>query len=186
RLADLEQWSTYFGVPPKADFDAYDVGSAFLFFVEGKYGQDKLKALLVDLGRTRELAASARAVLGLSADETEAAWEQYLRAAGVHVPAVTLMVPADGEADVATDLREVRVTFDADMQPGICVITDCHDGLCYDHARWADPRTFVVAVVGSLLPAHDYILSLGVPGRCRLKDRHGVEAPTTPWRFRTR
>jgi hypothetical protein len=182
-LVDLQHWSTYFGVPPKADFDAYDVGAAFLCFIEDKYGRAQRATLLADLGRTRTLDVSLRNVFGSSVDETEVRWESYLHAAHVHVPAVTEMVPANGTTDVPVDLREIRVTFDTDMQPDICLSADCH-GLCYDRARWLDARTLVVAADAPLRPAHDYSLSLGVPGRCRLKSRRGVEAPIVTWRFR--
>jgi hypothetical protein len=188
RLAALQDWSAYFGVPPAADFSAYDVGAAFVFFIEDGYGDAKLRLLLADLGRTQSLAASSQAILGRDISQTEAAWESYLRRVDVQVPSIVEMVPRNGQQDVGTDTTEVRVTFDTDMEPRVCVRTDCDDGVCYRDAAWRDGRVFVVKVKPALEPNHAYSLSLGVPGPrgCRMMTKRGIEAPILTWTFRTR
>jgi hypothetical protein len=194
-LADLQAWSRYFGDPighPEraADYDAYEVGSAFDFFVQDTHGEGALRSLFADLARTRSLASSVRTVFGHTLDETEAAWVAYLRAVDVSVasrpPAVVEMVPANGAAGVATDLAEVRVTFDTDMTPFICVNTPCNEGICYDHAVWRDLRTLAIKIDRPLMPDHPYSLSLGSPPRCMLKSEDRVELPVVKWEFRTR
>ena len=186
-LADLQRWSQYFGDPRVgADFSAYDVGAAFVFFLQDTFGEAALEQLLADIARSRSLAVSLRASLDRTLEEIEASWESYLRRVDVRAPAVVELSPSNGEASVATDLKEIRATFDTDMQSFVCIRTSCSDGICYDHAAWRDAHTLVVTVNGSLLPAHAYALSLGIPGRCRLRARGGAEAPVVTWEFRTR
>src|SRR5262249_41286970 len=154
-----------FGDPAiKADFDAYLVGSAFLFFLDDAHGAGTSKRVLVDIGKTRSLARSLASVLGQSQSEVEQAWEGYLRAARREAkpPAIALMVPDNGATGVAPDLAEVFVTFDADMAPNICLGTTCTDGLCYDHATWKDARTLAIRAAPALQPNHVYVISLGV------------------------
>jgi hypothetical protein len=187
KLDDLQRWSQYFGDPKVgADFNAYDVGAAFVFFLQDNFGEAVLRQLLIDIGRSRSLGVSLRASLGRTSEETEVCWESCLRRVDVHVPAVVELSPRNGEASVAADLREIHATFDSDMQPAVCIRTDCNDGICYDHAAWRDAHTLVVTVSGALLPAHAYALSLGIAGRCRLRAQAGAEAPVVTWEFRTR
>jgi len=188
RLPDLQAWSKYFGDPKvKADFDAYEVGSAFVFFVQDTRGNDALRKLYVDLGRTRALATSLSSVLGRTYDETEQDWEAYLRTVTIpHAPNITEMVPGNGATAVMPDMNELHVTFDTDMLPSICVMTKCNDGICYDRAYWKDARTLAIKIEKPLAPQQAYALTLGSPSHCALMSAEGVEAPITRWEFRTR
>jgi len=194
-VTDMQAWSKYFGDPVDhpdkvADYDAYEVGSAFDFFVQGTHGEGALKSLFLDLATTRSLASSVKTVFGRTLEETEAAWVAYLRAVDVsavtHVPAVIDMMPTNGATGIATELPEIHVTFDVDMAPFICVNTACTDGICYDHAYWKDSRTLAIRIDKPLLPDHPYSLSLGSPPRCALKSSDRVELPVVRWDFHTR
>ena len=189
QIADLQHWSKYFGDPTvTADWDAYNIGSAFDFFVQDTFGNNALKRLFVDLGKSRSLQSSVKTVLGKTLEETEAAWVGYLRAVPApQVPAVVEMDPANGTSGVARDLAEIHATFDTDMAASICVRTDdCAGGICYEHALWRDPRTLVISIDQPLAAGHEFALSLGYPPRCVLKSSDGVEAPVVQWGFRTR
>jgi hypothetical protein len=187
----VQEWRVYFGAPKEGqhvlDFGAYDVGAAFVFFVTERYGEDKLRALLVDLGRTRSLDASSRAVLGAGLEETQGAWEQFLARTTVRVPAIVERVPADGVTGVDLDLREAHVTFDVDMAAGCSNMRtpSCADGICAEHARWKDGRTLAIDIDRRLPEAHAFEIELGTHG-CLLRSTEGVELPKTKWRFVTR
>jgi hypothetical protein len=195
RLADLQVWSRYFGDPARdagksADYDAYLVGSAFDFFLEDVYGEGALKRLFLDLSKTRSLPASLTNVFGRTVEQTEAAWDRYLRAVDLsiatHVPSVVAMDPTSGASGVPTATTEIHVAFDTDMLPFICVDAPCSAGICYDHAYWQDTRTLAIRIDGRLLPDHAYSLSLGSPPQCLLKSIYRVEMPVVRWEFRTR
>jgi hypothetical protein len=192
KVSDMQAWSRYFGDTtggPHAglDWDAYSVGSAFDFFVEDTYGEGALKRLFLDLGKTRSLATSLETVFGRTLQETEAAWDAYLRAVEIHAPAVVALVPPNGATGVATQVAEIRATFDTDMAPYICLRTDsCRDGLCYDRAYWKDSRTVAIRIDRPLTPDHKYSLSLGSPPVCLLRSSDGVDLPVVNWEFRTR
>ncbi len=188
-LAELQRWSAFFGDGgERSDYGAYDVGASFVLFVRAEHGDARLVELLRAIGATRSLDAASRQALGRPLAELEAAWLAYLRrvdlgAAGpVHVLELR---PANDEHGAPTDLREITVTFDADMAPSLCLSTPCQEGVCHDHARWKTPRTLAIGVDHPLLPHHAYRLALGWQS-CRLKSLAGGELPLTEWRFETR
>lgn len=186
KLTDVQVWSKYFGDPGvKADYRAYEVGSAFVFFVEDTWGEGALRRLFRDLAKTKSLDASVGNIHGRTLDETEREWESYLRSVEVHVPTIAEMVPRNGATAVPRDLGEIRVTFDTDMSPVICVSTNCNDGICYDHAYWKDARTLAIKLDEPLASSRAYSLSLGSPNQCALTSADGIEVPVVKWEFRT-
>jgi hypothetical protein len=80
-FAKAQKWSTYFGDPPHADYDAYDVGASFVFFVEDVYGEKRLFAFFRSTGSEKTLDAATRKAFGESADAVETQWLAYLKTA---------------------------------------------------------------------------------------------------------
>lgn len=86
-FAKVQRWSEYFGDwqvsagpgPSRPrNWGAYLVGASFDFFLMERYGESKFMALLADIGRSRDLDASLKQVIGRSAAEVEAAWHAWL------------------------------------------------------------------------------------------------------------
>jgi hypothetical protein len=75
----IQKWSTYFGDPPDADWDAYLVGSSFIFFIQDTYGQQKLLTFFKEIGRLGNLNAALQAVFHQSATTFQKSWLVYLR-----------------------------------------------------------------------------------------------------------
>ena len=64
-FAAAQKWSKYFGEPPNADYDAYDVGASFIFFVEDTYGEKRLFSFFQATGREPSLDAPSRRFWGV-------------------------------------------------------------------------------------------------------------------------
>jgi hypothetical protein len=185
----MQRWSVYFGDASagSANFDAYDVGAAFVYFLLDRFGEAKLLGLFADIAKTRTLAESARNVVARTADELDAEWQAYLAAIEVKVPHVVLMDPPNGAMDVRVDLVEARVSFDTDMSPACrsTITPPCDQGLCFEHAQWKDARTLAIAAHRRLVAGRAYEIDLGSRG-CLLRTTAGAELPRTKWRFVTR
>jgi hypothetical protein len=187
-FALVDRWSEYFGrsdQPDRLDFDAYLVGASFVLYALETLGEATVRRLLVDLGRTGDLAASVTAVLQRPPAELERGWLAWLGRVPVPaVPRIVALSPPHLARGVRRELPVVEVTFDTDMQPDICVSTDCR-GVCYRDAYWKGPRTLAIRTVPPLPAGHRYELSLGVAGRCALRSVGGRPLPVTPWVFET-
>ena len=102
-------------------------------------------------------------------------------------PRVASASPDDGEADVDPATRELRVTFDQDMDRGMSLAssgggpTDPLDPSA--EAKWADARTIVVPL--SLKPNQDYELSLNTERFRNFTSLRGNPAVQYPIQFRT-
>ncbi len=186
-----QEWSKYFGGPEEADYDAYLVGSSFVFYIIDTFGIDKLYDFFVDVGRTRNLEQSLTSVAAQPLQEVEKQWLRYINStpaaptAAAHIPTITAQYPENGSSHVPIDTEAIYVEFDVPMARSICVSAKCDEGICYDNAFWESEKRLKIAVVPRLLPNHPYKLSLGVPGKCSLKSRAGVELPIVTWVFKT-
>lgn len=107
-------------------------------------------------------------------------------AAAQDPPFVVTQSPAHLAVDAdATALRELVVTFDQDMDPGVHSV--CGGGPTFPRVRgtaWRDPRTFVLEV--ELQPERVYLLDLACPGSSGFRSAKGERLKPTPWRFATR
>ncbi len=184
----LARWSVYFGDPQqerRASF-AYPVGAAFVLFLRDTFGDERFMALLVALGRSRTLDGAAQAALGRSAEELETAWLASLKAVKVAPPAAIAFEPRDQAKHVAVGVTALRVTFDSDMAPSICLRAECGKShVCFTGARWTSPRMLVVVPDGPLLPKHRYRLELGIAGRCVMSALDGQSLAPVTWEFET-
>ena len=83
-------------------------------------------------------------------------------------------------------MREITVTFNTFMLPGICAQTECGDsGICHENARWESHQRLVIPVVGELRSNHRYQIGLGSADGCPFRSSSGVEMPATQWEFVT-
>ena len=95
--------------------------------------------------------------------------------------------PDDGEVDVDPATRELRVTFDQDMDRGMSIASS--GGGPTDplnpsrRARWAGARTIVVPL--SLKPNQDYELSINTERFQNFTNTKGKPAVAYPIKFRT-
>ncbi len=190
-FALVQNWATYFGTsesaPSTLNWRAYQVGSSFEYMVEDTRGADVLHSLFVDIGVTRDLATTIKNVLFSTESAVEQEWKDYLDRVEVDAspPAVIAMSPADTATEVPLDTSEISVTFNRTMQRTICVGTPCGDtGICYRNAYWKTRNVLAVKVEGSLKPAYQYRLSLGVR-ECYLKSYAGTALPHSTWQFST-
>ncbi len=107
--------------------------------------------------------------------------------ASARTPRVASASPDDGAADVDPAARELRVTFDQDMDRGMSVATsgggptDPLDPSA--RARWAGARTIVVPL--KLRPNQDYELSINTERFQNFTNKRGRPAVPYPIRFRT-
>lgn len=123
----LRHWSDYAGnVPSEKQAYAYPVGSSFVYFVIDSFGEKKLFDFFRDTGKTRDLDASLRNVLGLTAVVVERRWKDYLAKSSASEPplAITQMVPSNESSDIPVDIAELLVRFNMPMTTSkVCVST---------------------------------------------------------------
>ncbi|MBN1392662.1 MAG: Ig-like domain-containing protein [Sedimentisphaerales bacterium] len=105
-------------------------------------------------------------------------------AAGVP-PKVIETTPENGAQDVNSNLRQIRIVFDQDMDQGGYSI--CGGGPNYPETigkpRWINKRTIVMRV--KLAPDHNYQLSINCPSYQNFKNTQGESAEPYPIEFRT-
>jgi dienelactone hydrolase len=108
-LVHAARWSEYFGDPGMhPDYDAYDVGAAFDFFLMKEFGEGATRRLLTDLGDTRDLGRSCARVLGRGVGEIERLWRAGLEYVKVEVPRVVARSPAERRGRPVDDHRDRR------------------------------------------------------------------------------
>ncbi len=99
-------------------------------------------------------------------------------------PRVVKAVPDNGATSVDPATRELRVTFDQDMQTG--GFSFVGGGPAFPGAgrpRWIDARTCVLPL--RLAPEHDYQLSINNQRFQNFRSKQGEPAVTYPIQFRT-
>lgn len=80
----VQDWKSYFGdrsvikSRSKQNFDAYRVGSTFLYYIIDNYGEDFLRRFFIDIGKTKSLSESLKNILGKSKSEVEKEWLDYI------------------------------------------------------------------------------------------------------------
>ncbi|MFA5251584.1 MAG: S41 family peptidase [Phycisphaerae bacterium] len=101
------------------------------------------------------------------------------------LPKVINTVPENGSQDVNSNLRQIRIVFDQDMDQGGYSI--CGGGPNYPEKigdpRWVNKRTIVMQV--KLVPDHTYQLSINCQSYRNFKNTKGESAEPYPIEFRT-
>jgi hypothetical protein len=101
-------------------------------------------------------------------------------------PRVAKAVPDDGAVDVDPATRELRVTFDQDMDQGGMSIVGGGPTFPADpkqRPRWVDARTIVLPL--ALEPGKEYQLSINSSRFRNFRSSQGVQAAPYPIRFKT-
>lgn len=75
----VQNWKSYFGSPPKVNYDAYMVGATFNYYVIEKYGRSKLNQFFISIGNTQSLKDSILKTFKVSPVEFETKWLEYIR-----------------------------------------------------------------------------------------------------------
>lgn len=187
----LQRWSEYFGDWQGVDatkgaarprnFDAYRVGASFDLWLVQRYGEPKLRELLVAIGRSRDLRAALVEVLGRPAAEVEAEWKAKVSATRIpdDPPGIVELSPANGATGVATDRTEITARFSVPMNRSILSLgADCESGICYTHASWTSPTVLTVRLPTGLKGGTSYVIRLGVEQQ-KLRSRYGKNLPVT-------
>jgi hypothetical protein len=78
-LAQLQEWSVFFGGPRTGRWWAYDVGASFWFMILDRYGEASLRKLFAAIGTSRDLGAALKQATGLGYTAAEQLWLSYLR-----------------------------------------------------------------------------------------------------------
>lgn len=127
-------------------------------------------------------ACFGRCGIGLTAYLFVAIWAAT---AAASPPQVTESVPANGAEDVDPALREIRVTFDQDMNRS--AYSWVGGGPSYPSTRgkprWVNARTCVLPV--KLLPNHEYWLSVNNASFQNFRSKTGEPAIPYPLSFKT-
>jgi hypothetical protein len=186
----VQAWSSYYGYPGSGSSFAYDVGASFNFFIVDTYGEETLYQFFVDIGKTKDLTKTIHNIFNKSLKELETEWLQFLAAIetdqSLIQPMVVEMYPPHNAENVPTNIDEIHVHFNTDMQPIVCIRTPCQDtGICYKDAYWKTTKILALKVKGGLKSGYSYNLSLGVPQKCEYKSIVGIALPITPWHFTT-
>ena len=155
--------------------------------VEDTRDAGAVKAFFVDIGKTKDLAATFQNVFSSTPNAIEQQWRNYLSHVELDTtpPSVVSMSPPDLTSGVVTDMKEIAVAFSTPMSFRVCVVTPCGDtGVCHTNAYWRDDKTLAIKVDGTLKRGHTYQLSLGSQKHgCHLQTRTGVDLPFIEWRF---
>lgn len=102
-------------------------------------------------------------------------------------PKVVESVPANDATNVDPSLREIKVTFDQDMDMNRKGFSICGGGPAYPkiigNPRWTSKRVLVMRV--ALQPNRDYALSINCPSAHGFRSTSGEPAQPYPISFRT-
>jgi hypothetical protein len=102
-------------------------------------------------------------------------------------PKVVESVPANDATNVDPSLREIKVTFDQDMDMNRKGFSICGGGPKFPkiigNPRWTSKRVLVMRV--TLQPDHDYALSINCPSAQNCRSVSGESAQPYPISFRT-
>jgi len=182
---NIQKWNQYFGRPPRANWNAYLVGSSFIFFIQETFSDSKLNHFFKTISENGNLEKSLLTVFGLTNIEFEKKWLHYLSKIEIPPPPkIVQLLPAHLENGVSLTTSELTIEFDQPMNKKISIGTKCDDGVCHTNAFWKSEKVLVIKVQGKLLPSHEYSLSLGTIHGL-LQSAVGVDLPLTPWKFTT-
>ena len=192
-VALVQDWSTYYGASGSdtstRNWRAYQVGSSFEYMIEDTRGSDAFHSFLVDIGVTRDLAATVQNVFSSTESAIEQEWKDYLDQVQIDtsVPTVVAMSPVNMATDVSLDTSEIFVAFSIAMGSTICVTTPCGDtGICYTNAYWKAHNVLAIKADAPLKPAYTYKLVLGgETSGCQLESYAGTPLPFSNWQFTT-
>ena len=100
RIADMQNWLTYFGAPSlrpcqPVNWGAYDTGASFVFYLIERFGRETFQSLFRDIGVTRNLPTSIERVYKTKLQELENGWLEFVRGTKVVLPP---RMPVQGEA----------------------------------------------------------------------------------------
>jgi len=100
-------------------------------------------------------------------------------------PRVVKTIPENGDQNVETSLRQIRIEFDQDMSLGGYSV--CGGGPKYPKTigkpKWINKRTLVMRV--KLQPSHEYELSVNCQSYRNFKNLKGESAVIYPIKFKT-
>jgi hypothetical protein len=188
----LQHWWDYAGKGPnQKKYYAYPAGSSFVYFAIDSFGENKLFDFFRDIGETRDLDASLRNIVGLTAVEAEQRWKQYVARDSALEPslAITEMFPSNESSEIPVDIAELFVTFSVPMmrKKAMCVMAPGgNTGVSHKNAHWRDDRTLVITTDSKLLAGVTYRLELGSDKHdCHLMSATGAVLPATRWSFTT-
>lgn len=74
----IQKWSKYFGSPSKANWNAYLVGSSFIFYIIDTYSEEKLWEFFLDIAQTGDLSLTFTNVFRKTIAQVEDEWKRYL------------------------------------------------------------------------------------------------------------
>ena len=187
----VQDWKSYWGRSRdgsgKQSRYAYSVGASFIYYLESVHGHNSPLLLMAAIGRLGEIGAATVDALQIMPRELEAQRIAYLTSDDIKgVPTrIVILHPPNGSADVPIDLTELIVRFDDDMMRERCVRTRPCKEVCYRNAYWKTSRLLAIKLPKGLRPNSTYDLTLGVPGRCRLRNTDLIRLPITHWQFKT-
>jgi len=181
----IQKWKEYFGIPPEADWNAYQVGSSFIFFARDAFGAEKVREFFGAVGQSGDLDKALLSSFKCSKSSFESEWIKYLSNIKIPPsPKIARMIPNDGQIDVPTSLQEIIVEFDQPMAKKISVSTNCNGEICYKNAYWKSEKVLAIKIPISLKNSTVYTLTLGTK-RGLLQSTEGAELPLTSWTFST-
>lgn len=76
----VQKWDEFFGAfdSPQKNWDAYEVGVSFIFFIFDTYSKEKLYELFISISKTENLSKSVFEVFGKNETEFEKEWRTYV------------------------------------------------------------------------------------------------------------
>jgi hypothetical protein len=81
-FAKIQDWKKFFGDPRAGynslDFESYDVGASFVYFVIDHYGEEVLYTFFEDIGKTKNLSLTVESILKENLSVVEAKWLKYV------------------------------------------------------------------------------------------------------------
>ncbi len=141
-FSKLQQWSDFFGTPPKSNGNAYSIGASFIFAITERYGEEKLFEFFVEVGESKDLTISFRKVFDLSLDDFERQWWTFLeQVRSAPIPQIVEIHPDFNAHGVPLGTKEIIIRFDVPMHQRVSIGTRCNDGICYRNAVWKDEKT---------------------------------------------
>lgn len=197
----IQDWDSYcyrnnINDPSKWNYDAYNVGSSFLFYLQDTYSEDVVNKLLRSIGKTKNLEESLQVLLNKSLLEVEKEWKVYLAtykkkhnvALTAAKPRIVDIYPKHNAIDVPSSIKELYVKFNVPMLTNYLTIGTYYPEVSYKNAYWKDDKTLVIKIKQKLQKDFTYKVTLGKlwQGSTFLFSKEGINFPVTDWIFTTK
>ncbi|MBL6991930.1 MAG: hypothetical protein ISR65_19260 [Bacteriovoracaceae bacterium] len=186
-FSEIQNWETYYGGDNGRDYNAYNVGSTFIYFIMDNYGPNILDNFFSNIGSSKSLKDTSISVFGVSLESLEKSWKQYLaQYPPAKEPKIVTIYPNVGATDVPIDVKEIYVHFDMPMRKLIFLGTNCRE-ICYKNAYWKTDKILAIKILKPLRQETNYNISLGYKKWFYLlKGKNGVPFPRIEWFFTTK